>query len=191
MYTGCCIGALSLATNESIRLLERDGSNPPRTTMYEIGQVWDIDFEPVRRLRPPHTEDIKVIRKNHISNIQNVATQIISRVNRLHQGGIDELHEGFLRFTNSGSGYISAIYGVPDYSTCFWIPDRDLTSVTYGRDVKYCYSTYQRLKYVGFEQPMGLIPAETLVRVSLARWWSPPDSDDEARCYLQLSGWYL
>jgi hypothetical protein len=29
-----------------------------------------------------------------------------------------------------------------------------------------------------------------LVRVSLAGWWKPDDSDIEPRCYLQLSGWF-
>ena len=40
--------------------------------------------------------------------------------------------------------------------------------------------------------PIKVIPAGTLVRVSLARWWRPEDSEPnfEERCYLQLSGWY-
>ena len=48
------------------------------------------------------------------------------------------------------------------------------------------------LKYVGEESPIKVIPAGTLVRVSLARWWRPEDSEPnfEKRCYLQLSGWY-
>ncbi len=28
------------------------------------------------------------------------------------------------------------------------------------------------------------------MRLSLAKWWKPEDSNVEARCYLQLSGWY-
>ena len=48
------------------------------------------------------------------------------------------------------------------------------------------------LKYVGEESPIKVIPAGTLVRLSLARWWRPEDSEPnfEERCYLQLSGWY-
>ena len=34
------------------------------------------------------------------------------------------------------------------------------------------------------------IPLNTLVRISLARWWVPAGMSEE-RCYLQLSGWYL
>ena len=48
------------------------------------------------------------------------------------------------------------------------------------------------LKYVGEESPIKVIPAGTLVRLSLARWWRPEKSEPnfEERCYLQLSGWY-
>jgi hypothetical protein len=28
------------------------------------------------------------------------------------------------------------------------------------------------------------------MRISLARWWKPDDSELSERCYLQLSGWY-
>jgi len=34
------------------------------------------------------------------------------------------------------------------------------------------------------------IPADTLLRVSLARWWDNEGRHEE-RCYLQLSGWYV
>lgn len=46
------------------------------------------------------------------------------------------------------------------------------------------------IKYVGFAEPINKIPAGTLVRVSLARWWRPTETSEE-RCYLQLSGWYV
>ena len=37
-----------------------------------------------------------------------------------------------------------------------------------------------------------MIPAGTLVRVSLAHWWRPEDDHTgELRCYVQLSGWFL
>lgn len=44
--------------------------------------------------------------------------------------------------------------------------------------------------YVGL-QDVEVIPAETLIRLSLANWWVPEDGNVERRCYLQLSGWYI
>jgi ATP-dependent DNA helicase RecQ len=46
--------------------------------------------------------------------------------------------------------------------------------------------------FVGFQEPVEVIPAGTLLRVSLAHWWRPrEDADVEPRCYVQLSGWYV
>jgi ATP-dependent DNA helicase RecQ len=37
-----------------------------------------------------------------------------------------------------------------------------------------------------------VIPAGTLLRVSLAHWWRPAEKpEEEERCYVQLSGWFL
>lgn len=47
----------------------------------------------------------------------------------------------------------------------------------------------RNIKFVGFQNPLDIIPAGTLIRVFLARWWASPN-DNERRCYLQLSGWY-
>src|SRR5262249_30308746 len=48
------------------------------------------------------------------------------------------------------------------------------------------------LTFVGFQEPLEVIPAGTLLRVSLAHWWRPKDKpEEELRCYVQLSGWFL
>ncbi len=48
------------------------------------------------------------------------------------------------------------------------------------------------LAFVGFQEPIAVIPAGALVRVSLAHWWRPDgDETAELRCYVQLSGWFL
>jgi hypothetical protein len=45
------------------------------------------------------------------------------------------------------------------------------------------------MPYVGLEDATAQeIPQGTLLRLSLANWWAPEDSDYEERCYLQLSG---
>ena len=44
------------------------------------------------------------------------------------------------------------------------------------------------ISYVGSDEPLNTIEEGSLIRLSLAHWWKPEDSDDEERCYLQLSG---
>jgi hypothetical protein len=46
----------------------------------------------------------------------------------------------------------------------------------------------RRIRYVGVAEPAARIEPGTLVRVSLARPWSP--SNAPAGLYLQISGWY-
>jgi hypothetical protein len=65
-----------------------------------------------------------------------------------------------------------------------------------GKKVIYRYFGPQGLldvPFVGFDEPVDVIPAASLIRLSLARWWKHPEADEdfELRCYLQLSGWYL
>lgn len=43
--------------------------------------------------------------------------------------------------------------------------------------------------YVGFQNEIDTITTGSLVRLSLARWWTKNNSVDK-RCYLQLSGWF-
>jgi hypothetical protein len=106
------------------------------------------------------------------------------------EGHPSKLFDGTIRFTGEGSGYISDRAGVPGHSVAFWAPDMDLAFQAHegyyyfgeGQDIA-------RFKYVGFATPVETIPARTLVRVSLARWWAP-DEEGEERCYCQLSGWF-
>lgn len=76
----------------------------------------------------------------------------------------------------------------PQYSTEFWIPDRDLTLSNIW-DKNYYFYDKIRVKYVGVEPPIDRIPAGTIIRLSLASWWD--DGSGEEKCYLQLSGCYI
>jgi hypothetical protein len=107
------------------------------------------------------------------------------------EGSIKKVFGGLLGFTGSNNGYIAARLGVPDHSTGFWIPKRDLTLRDDGSHYDYTRGFFRRgLKYVGEPPPIPVIKAGTLVRVSLAGWWKPDDVEIEERCYLQLSGWF-
>ena len=60
------------------------------------------------------------------------------------------------------------------------------------KDTKKETSGERRFAFVGFQEPLAEIPAGALVRISLAHWWRPRDHpEEEERCYLQLSGWFL
>ncbi len=55
-----------------------------------------------------------------------------------------------------------------------------------------CEGGERRFAFVGFQEPLAEIPAGAVVRISLAHWWRPRDHpEEEERCYLQLSGWFL
>jgi hypothetical protein len=45
------------------------------------------------------------------------------------------------------------------------------------------------LKFKGTEDPVDIIHAGTLIRVSLARW-KAFNEGEQPKCWLQLSGWY-
>jgi hypothetical protein len=116
------------------------------------------------------------------------------------QGGPKVLFDGLLVFENT-RGYISRSTGIPKNSTGYWYPDRPLT-LNYRNEKPYYQMKYDILvgqhryegvltiPYVGYSEPIQQISTDALVRVSLARWWTPSGVNEE-RCYLQLSGWYL
>ena len=199
MQSGLCIGAIT-EKGQSLRL---DSSSD-----YQVGQIWDIDYTLGIQRKPPHTEDVIVNSKKYIkeSSVKN-QVKVIESYMPPTIGHPQNLYEGLLQIDGQGGRralYIAEQSGVPSYSTTFWRPNEPLTCLTeeelYGRRYKmdrvrmfYRYPTENggcTLAFVGFQEPLEIIPADTLVRVSLAGWWSK-QSDVEERCYAQLSGWYL
>ena len=155
--------------------------------LFEIGSIWDLQYIlirlcPLRTLRMFWSQ--MAVRVGEQANLRDT---LLAHA-QVWNGTIDTIFDGLPEFTNNGSGYISERTGIPNVSTGFWIPDRDLTR----NDRAYLYD-YRQLTYVGAAPPLDRVPAGTLTRVSLARWWRPQDADPdfEERCYLQLSGWYL
>lgn len=199
MGNSTCVGGLNLEKNQSIRLLCSDGSNQPNTTRFEVGQVWELAFQPDSGITPPHVEDVRVMQEIYIGPALNLRNLLMQRV-QPWQGGPDQLFEG--KLTVERTGYISRIGSLPSCSTGYWQPNYPLSLTLNFREGQPYYQIITQpeeifpavrklfIKYVGFADPIGLIPAGTLVRVSLARWWQRPAIEEE-RCYLQLSGWYL
>lgn len=191
-----CIGGLSLETYKSLRLLTKDNENQPLDSRYEIGQVWELDFKKSKATRAPHTEDVSVFNNRFIKVYPDSRLSKLIRENctDLIWKSPTELFNGTLRFTNNGSGYVSENGNVPDLSTGYWLLGEDLVKCDDdGRIYYICQSksySLKKIRYVGVLEAEPTIPKGTLVRISLARWWSQERSDVEDRCYLQLSGWY-
>ena len=196
MSSNECVGGIVIESGQFVRLLDSSGNNQPIGCDFEVGEIWDIDFVARTSLKSPHNEDVLITSKNYTKRVvSNLIKWITSNFkDRLWRGSPDNLFNSQIDFTSSGSGFISANKGVPNLSVGFWISDKDLTRRDFSGKVRYNYPStgnWRSVTYVGKADPIDTIPAGTLMRVSLARWWSPNDSDTEERCYLQLSGWYL
>ena len=194
MGGGACIGAIT-EEGESVRLIPfNDDPHDGANREYEIGDIWEISAESVTSLIPPHIEKIVVYEKHRIGTANN-SIDSIERFMPPRNGDPRELYEGLLQSTESGALYIDQQSGVPPYSTTFWRPDQPLIRDTEWKRVRYRYPTVNgdlTLTFVGFQEPLEVIPAGALVRISLAHWWRPKDTPDaEECCYAQLSGWFL
>ena len=194
MGGGACIGAIT-EEGESVRLIPfNDDPHDGANREYEIGDIWEISAAPVTNLIPPHIENIVVYEKRHLLTTRELegAIELLMPPN---VGDPTVLYEALLQSTESGALYIAQQSGVPPYSTTFWRPDQPLIRDTEGKRVRYRYPTVNgdlTLTFAGFQEPFEVIPAGTLIRVSLAHWWRPEDTPDaEECCYAQLSGWFL
>ncbi|HYP18514.1 MAG TPA: hypothetical protein VEY08_00455 [Chloroflexia bacterium] len=193
MQGRACVGGLSLDPDRSVRLMQANGTPQPGDTPYEVGDLWQVECEIPAEVRPPHVEDVHVLGAYKIGQQVQLRRFLLQRI-APWCGPLNQTFEGLVRFTFHGHGYVNDIMGVPGTSTGFWQPDKPLQKVLDKEKVYYRYPRDRGpclLKYVGYAPEADLIPAHSLVRLSLARWWKPPEADVEERCYLQLSGWYL
>lgn len=196
METGTCIGALSIEGGESLRLHPPGRDNYPRDPSFELGQVWEIDFQRRPDCKPPHTEDVTVTYQDYITKRSNMKAVLhqLARLGRapFWSGRLGTAFGTCLEYTNRGRAHIGP-RAVPSMSTGFWTPDKPLRQISIDNRTYYEYPGQHaacHIPYIGFEREIGVIPNDALIRLSLARWWrnSP---DIEERCYLQISGWWL
>jgi hypothetical protein len=189
-----CIGALAV-NGRFLRLMDEHGGNPPVHTDFEVRQIWEIKCRKAYKLRSPHTEDVNVLYKEHLGILDNDRTmlQVLQKCrSKIWEGSPETLFDGCLVWSEKGSGYLNGQCELPRNSVGFWIPDNPLLKYNVYEKVRYQYSgqTVKRnFPYVGCTKPVECIPAGTLIRVSLARWWDK-NGETEERCSLQLSGWY-
>lgn len=189
----CCVGGLDLISCQNLRLMQPGHTNHHTSTCFNVGDIYDCQYCPCQTVVPPHVEDVIITQYQLIQHFDDISQFILQRM-PVWQGGPEVLYDGLLCATQAGSGYICAERGIPNQSTGFWIPDKDLVRADINQKVRFRYPNgngVRCLSYVGFAPPVAAIPAGSLLRVSLARWWRPADKPDmNDRCYLQLSGWY-
>lgn len=188
-----CVGGLTL-NGRYVRLLDENGNNQPENTDLAPKQAWEIEFNERPNNTPPHVEDILVInrvRKGSLKDEITIKDFIEKRNIPIWKGSPDNLFDNLIQWTSSGSGYIDNAGGVPQHSVGFWISDKDLRRKDYN-GIRYqspSTSGWRSIKFKGIENPVDVIPAGTLIRVSLARW-KAFDENETPKCWLQLSGWY-
>lgn len=192
MRNGVCVGGIVKRTGELIRIHGERGQNLSFDAPYEIGDVWRMTVETAWNVRqPPHIEDKQTIAYSKLENIG--VSGIISYINNhiglfnIARGHIRNAFDGALNFIGN-KNFINRNQ-IPTFSTQFWIPDKPLHYVSSFEKTYYTYDNI-RIKFVGYQDPVSIIPAGSIVRISLANWWDG-DGSGEDRCYLQLSGWYL
>lgn len=196
-----CVGGVDFNNKRSVRLLNENGYHETQDECpYNIWDVWDIDYIPSNQRTAPHVEDVNVINRNKLGVLKSELRNLNEFAKLLRQsnipvfsGGLMNCFDGKLKSTQYGTLFINED-DVPNYSTCFWICDRTVNRSDFRGKTRYNYNDGVRqwgynISYVGLSEASAQIPVGSLIRLSLAHWWSPDDSEDEERCYLQLSGY--
>lgn len=192
MQQGLCIGGLSEAY-EPVRIQPSAGYAHPEDAPYQVGDVWDLELTRPPHLQPPHVEDMILAGPGRrLDRLSDVGDWLL-RGATLWAGPAANAFDGKLRITETGRAHVSRD-AVPDQSIGFWTPDRPLVRHQSGERETYWYTDYSgvtwRFSYAGVGPSLRIVPAGMIVRLSLARWWTPPDSDAPPACYAQVSGWF-
>lgn len=196
-----CVGGVDIDNRFSLRLLTARGTHETACECpYQIWDIWDMDYYLTHERPNPHTEDANVTRRVKVErvdapnmSVNRFASFLESSGIPIFRGSLFSVFDGKLKLTDADKMYISK-EDVPTYSTCFWVNDKRLLGYTNDRGRwQYRYNDMSNrygytISYVGSAEPLANIEAGSLIRLSLAHWWKPEDSNDEERCYLQLSG---
>ncbi len=197
-----CVGALGLNNNRSYRLLSAQGYNFPANTDFNIGQIWDLDLKAETRVKPPHTEDHRILRQRLVRTLSSpqIRRFLEDRVNAPYVLP-PQLFDNGIRFTSRKKALVFQYGKVPPYSTGFWKFRRALhissdekgkARYLYCNNDSSCDSSDEDLvldvRYVGCDAPPVFIPAGALLRFSLSRKYR---AAKYFGYWLQLSGWFL
>jgi len=194
MKNGVCIGALT-KWGENLRLMTRYGENQTTDCLFQIGEVWKIDYKPRIGIKPPHTEDVVVLQQTKIKDVEmGQLPKVIQKRATVWSGEREVLFDGCLEWENQKGYLVGGNKMLCSGSVGFWKSPVDfvLGNLAFEGRVQRYYLIQDvaepfEIRYVGVKVPPDIIPANSLVRLSLARWWH---KYDPPRCYLQMSGWY-
>ena len=198
MGQNLCIGAVRINQRQGrcLRLL------PAQNTKYRswsefkpaVGDVIKGRLTPCPQAEPPHTEDHILADGWTQAGHMKSARHLVSKFCEVWKGGRDSLFDGTLRWSNAGGGRIPKGARLPDGSVGFWELPAPAKKELHNEKVKYRIHLGANSVLVPFvgeerEQLPDVLPAGTIARMSLSRWWKPPGHDEDA-CWLQLSGYY-
>jgi len=192
MGAASCIGGLVESTGQAIRPLPVGGFCHPADPKFHIGEVWDMSLRPRPSLEAPHIEDHDAWNAHKVRTVPDLPG-LIKQMARPWTVAAKLLFDGTLRWRRTGTGYIPRGGPLPKSSVGFWVlPQPLLLEAHEGRSHYLSVKGFRiKVPYVGFEEPVFRLPAGTLVRVSLARWWNNlHDPSEGETCSLQLSGWF-
>jgi hypothetical protein len=192
MRSAYCVGAYDLTNKANIRLLTSNEENQPIDSKFEIGQIWNIEYIPRSNKVLPHFEDVLIQKASYIKMQTRLNEYLINKMS-IWKGNPDNIFNGKIKFPCGQSGFLEQKNSDLKQSVGFWLPDQDLELTILDDNKHYYYFGEEQVfafPYVGTKKVIEKIRKGTLIRVSLARWWSPNISRQEKRCYCQLSGWY-
>ena len=188
-----CVGGVQLDNLRSLRLVPSSQNSHPKDTPLDVGQVWEFTLQemPPEEIMAPHVEDIRVIRGKKLRTMTSdqVKAFVLDNISVpvVHP---NDLFYGRLQFKQSEKKRITPDGGIPLRSTGFWRLDGDLILQEIDNKVRYICIDHSRrrtiidLPFVGEQALEEIIPAGTLLRLSLSRWFNEG-------YWLQLSGWFL
>jgi hypothetical protein len=188
-----CVGGHDLDDDfRSVRLLTPSARNMPEDKPLKIGDIWELDYAAREDPDPPHVEDVLVSGGKRVDAValKDLAAYLSERVTPW-TGSSEELFDGTVVATPSGRVHVPEEGPLPNHSTGYWTPDEEVAKRISFEKVRYLYmgpSAADEFTWAGVEDPPDGIPAGSLVRVSLARWFNP--SSAPAGYYAQISGVY-
>lgn len=192
MKSAYCVGAYDLTNKVNIRLLTATEENQPMDSKFEIGQIWNIEYLHRMNKILPHFEDVLVQKAVYI-RMQTRLNEYLTSTMPIWKGSPEKIFDGKIKFPSGQSGYLEQRNAELKQSVGFWLPDKDLELTILDDNKHYFYFGEEQVfafPYVGTKKVIDKIRKGTLIRVSLARWWSPDLNRQQKRCYCQLSGWY-
>jgi hypothetical protein len=129
-----------------------------------------------------------------LTTVTNMRSELLG-IAEPWRGPVELIFDGRLSTTDAGTAFLPRHQAVPSQSTGFWIGSIDIRQSKFDPTGRRYWipngDEIRKVKYVGMDEPIEVIPAGTLVRFSLARWKAFPPGVEDERCYLQLSGWCL